>query len=104
MAANTSNNNPDNDFLPLNEDDMDFLDAQKKIDMLEAYEYYLSESCPVSNMLNNAITEYPNLEPVFEIMLEGVLSELKPQWTGKDIMECVIRLLQKELAGPEKNE
>lgn len=98
MAADTLNNNSESDFIPLNEDDMDYLDAQKKIEMLEAYEYYLSESCPVSTMLNNAITEYPDLEPVFEMMLKGVLSELKKEWNRKDIMECVVRILRKELA------
>lgn len=87
-------NSQENRFISLDEQDIDFAIAEKNINMLQAYEYYLSESFPVSNILNNTIQEFPEVEPVLEVLISNLACTITEKWTKQEIIEHSINVLE----------
>ncbi len=84
-------------FASLDEQEISFAIAEKNIDMLQGYEYYLSESFPVSNILNNAVSEFPKLESVLELLISNLACSIDKKWTRKQIIEYAIKVLNDEI-------
>lgn len=78
-------------------DDLDFVNAEKRINFMEAYEYYISESFPVSHILNDTISKYPHLEPILEVLVSSIAGAIDKTWTKEDIIEYAIDILQNEV-------
>ncbi len=87
----------ENSFAPLDEQEINFAIVEKNIDILQGYEYYLSESFPVSNILNNAISEFPKLESVLELLISNLACSMDEKWTRKEIIEYAINVLKDEI-------
>ncbi len=87
----------ENSFAPLDEQEINFAIVEKNIDILQGYEYYLSESFPVSNILNNAINEFPKLESVLELLISNLACSMDKKWTRKEIIEYAINVLKDEI-------
>ncbi len=85
------------DFESLDEEDMKYVLADEKIRILEEYEYYLSASSPLANSLNNAISEFPILEPVLSKILGNLLRNVDDKMIEPEIIECLIDFLRDEL-------
>lgn len=84
-------------FSSLDDDEeMQYLLADEKIRIMEAYEYYLSESSPITNTLNNAIGEFPVLEPILEKLLSHILGAMDSKFTEKEILIRLIDFLKIE--------
>ncbi|MCP4106127.1 MAG: hypothetical protein GY749_11400 [Desulfobacteraceae bacterium] len=84
-------------FASLDEQEISFAIAEKNIDILQGYEYYLSESFPVSNILNNAVSEFPKLESVLELLISNLACSIDKKWTRKQIIEYAIKVLNDEI-------
>ncbi len=80
-------------------EDLQFAMAESKIDILEAFEYYLSQSSPACTMLDNAINEFPEIGPVIEYLISSVLTDIDTTWTRKKLIQFAIEVLQSDLDG-----
>ncbi len=77
------------DFAGLDDEDARFEAAAKNIQLLEEYEYYLSESSPLASALKSAVYDYPVLEGFFEKLLTHILGRMREDATEADVARLV---------------
>lgn len=82
---------------PLSTEDLDYERAEKRIEILEQYESYLSETFPVSETLNKAMAKNPMLEPVMEALVTRIVSGMDHRWTNGEILEHAIDVLKNDI-------
>lgn len=91
-------------FVSLDDDDLDFSEADEKIAIIEGYEYYLSESFPVCIKIIEAIGEHPILEPVLTDLIRGISMAANQGLTKHQILKHALWVLEKALEKEEAAE
>ena len=91
--------NQKNDPVVMDEEALKFAMAESKIDILEAFEYYLSQSSPACTMLENATNEYPEVGSIIEFLISSILTDIDSTWTRKKLIRFAIDVLQSDLDG-----
>lgn len=79
-------------FIGLDEDES-FARVERNIQMLEAYEFYLSKAMPVNATLNNAVSTFPILEPLIEKIMEYMLEITEEDTGSKKIIKHLLQRL-----------
>ena len=86
----------ENTFLSLDDNDLEFFEADEKIAIIERYEYYLSESFPVCIKIIEAIGEHPILEPILTLLIRAVGNAANQGLSKQKIMEHALSVLETE--------
>ncbi|MDM8517513.1 hypothetical protein QUF76_15055 [Desulfobacterales bacterium HSG16] len=91
--------NQKNDPVMMDEEALKFAMAESKIDILEAFEYYLSQSSPACTLLETATNEYPEIGSIIEFLISSILTDIDSTWTRKKLIQFAIDVLQSDLDG-----
>lgn len=91
--------NQKNDPIVMDEEALKFAMAESKIDILEAFEYYLSQSSPACTLLETATNEYPEIGSIIEFLISSILTDIDSSWTRKKLIQFAIDVLQSDLDG-----
>ena len=83
--------NPPEDF------ESEFEEVRKKIDILERYEIYLSETFPAKGLLEETIAKQPELETILEKLVTRLVGAIDYDMTKKEILDCAITILRSEI-------
>lgn len=86
----------ENTFVSLDDNDLDFFEADEKIAIIERYEYYLSESFPVCIKIIEAIGEHPILEPILTLLIRAVGNATNRGLGKNETLEHALSVLEAE--------